>query len=133
MRRGAPPSHFCRWPTTAPGITSMRSDAMRVRLTLAALCAVWLGSGAWAETPANAAHAPVFKGDWHMLQTYCVKCHNSEDWAGGVAFDTMNAGSAGDDAKIWEEAIVKLRGGLMPPPGKPQPAPAACQEFAQAA
>jgi hypothetical protein len=106
---------------------------MRVRLTLTALCAAWLASSAWAQAPANAAHAPGFKGDWHMLQTYCVKCHNSEDWAGGVAFDTMNAGSAGDDAKIWEEAIVKLRGGLMPPPGKPQPDPAARQAFAQAA
>ena len=27
-----------------------------------------------------------------------------------------------DDAKVWEEAVSKLRGRLMPPPGKPQPA-----------
>ncbi len=68
-----------------------------------------------------------------MLQTYCTKCHNSEDWAGGVAFDTMNADSAGEDAKIWEEAVIKLRGGLMPPPGKTQPDPAARQAFIHAA
>jgi hypothetical protein len=106
---------------------------MHVKLTLAALCAAWLGASAQAAAPVAAPHAPAFKGDWHMLQTYCVKCHNSEDWAGGVAFDTMSADSAGDDAKIWEEAVVKLRGGLMPPPGKPQPDPAARAAFAQAA
>ncbi len=26
-----------------------------------------------------------------------------------------------DDAKVWEEAVKKLRGRLMPPPDKPQP------------
>jgi hypothetical protein len=85
-----------------------------------------------ADTATTQAHAPAFKGDWHMLQSYCQKCHNAEDWAGGVAFDTMNAAGAGDDAKIWEEAIMKLRGGLMPPPGKTQPDPAARQAFIHA-
>jgi hypothetical protein len=102
------------------------------------LCAVLgvagLVAGARAADPPSAvpAHSPAFKGDWHMLQTYCTKCHNSEDWAGGVAFDTMSADSVGDDAKIWEEAIVKLRGGLMPPPGKPQPDAAMRQAFVHA-
>jgi hypothetical protein len=100
-------------------------------LAAALLGAVLLGSGAQADTPA-AAHEPAFKGDWHMLQTYCTKCHNSEDWAGGVAFDTMSPQAAGADAKIWEEAVMKLRGGLMPPPGKPQPDAATRQAFVQA-
>ncbi len=25
-----------------------------------------------------------------LTKTYCVKCHNTEDWAGGVAMDTMD-------------------------------------------
>jgi hypothetical protein len=89
-------------------------------------------ASAQADSTSAPAHATVFKGDWHMLQTYCVKCHNSDDWAGGVAFDTMSAAAAGDDAKIWEEAITKLRGGLMPPPGKPQPDAATRQAFVNA-
>jgi hypothetical protein len=105
----------------------MRTD--RHTLLLAAL--LLLGPTVRADTPASA-HEPAFKGDWHMLQTYCTKCHNAEDWAGGVAFDTMNADSAGADARIWEEAIMKLRGGLMPPPGKPQPDAATRQAFVQA-
>ncbi len=106
--------------------------AERRSLATALLGTLLLAALAQADTPAAAAHEPAFKGDWHMLQSYCTKCHNSEDWAGGVAFDTMSAAGAGADARIWEEAIMKLRGGLMPPPGKPQPDAAARQAFVQA-
>ena len=33
----------------------------------------------------------------------------------------MTPDAFGDDAKVWEEAVRKLRGRLMPPPDKPQP------------
>ncbi len=56
-----------------------------------------------------------------MVENYCYKCHNTEDWAGSVAFDTMSANDIPQDAKVWEAAIKKLRGGLMPPPGQKQP------------
>ena len=59
--------------------------------------------------------------EFKFFDQYCSKCHNSTDWAGGVAFDTMAPEGFGDDAKVWEEAVRKLRGRLMPPPGKPQP------------
>ena len=62
---------------------------------------------------------------WKLVENYCVKCHNTTDWAGNVAFDTMSADAVPEDAKIWEAAIKKLRSGLMPPPGKPQPEQAA--------
>jgi hypothetical protein len=58
---------------------------------------------------------------WAFLQQYCSKCHNSEDWAGGIAFDTMSPQEIPSDAKTWEHAVAKLRGRLMPPPGNPQP------------
>ena len=64
-----------------------------------------------------------------FLSYYCSKCHNATDWAGGVAFDTMNLDTIGDDAETWEHAVRKLRGQLMPPPGNPQPAKAARKEF----
>ncbi len=44
---------------------------------------------------------------WAFLKQYCSKCHNAEDWAGGVAFDTMSAEAFPDDAKIWEHAMVQ--------------------------
>ena len=58
---------------------------------------------------------------WGLLQQYCYECHNFEDWAGGVAFDTMNLEGVPENAAIWEEALLKLRGGLMPPPGQERP------------
>ncbi len=59
--------------------------------------------------------------NWPMLKEYCEKCHNTEDWAGNIAFDTLMPGDIGSDAETWEKAIVKLRGRLMPPPGQKQP------------
>ncbi len=58
---------------------------------------------------------------WALLKNRCEKCHNSEDWAGGVAFDTLSPEEIASDAETWEKAVRKLRGRLMPPPGNPQP------------
>jgi hypothetical protein len=65
------------------------------------------------------------------LKEYCSKCHNAEDWAGGVAFDTLTPEGIPADAETWEHAVRKLRGRLMPPPGNPQPPPAAIHAFVE--
>ena len=72
------------------------------------------------SAPADAAHS-ADPPEWKFFDQWCGKCHNSTDWAGGVAFDTMQPDTMYDDAKVWEEAVKKLRGRLMPPPDKPQP------------
>jgi mono/diheme cytochrome c family protein len=58
-----------------------------------------------------------------LLTTYCVTCHNTRLKTGGIAFDALDLQAASDDAgaPIWEKALRKLRGHLMPPPGAPQP------------
>ncbi|MGH8219537.1 MAG: DUF1592 domain-containing protein [Steroidobacteraceae bacterium] len=56
------------------------------------------------------------KAEWGIIEKDCTECHNSTDWAGSVAFDTMTANQVPADAKVWEDAIRKLRGGFMPPP-----------------
>jgi mono/diheme cytochrome c family protein len=56
-----------------------------------------------------------------MLNTYCVGCHNTRAKVGGLALDGLDLQAAADDAQIWEKALRKLRGNLMPPPGSPQP------------
>jgi hypothetical protein len=55
------------------------------------------------------------------LLAHCTKCHNSEDWAGGFAFETMSLNDVAENAEIWEKAVRKLRGRLMPPPNAAQP------------
>ncbi len=56
-----------------------------------------------------------------MLDTYCMGCHSSTVRAGGVAFADMPLDSIGKNAEVWEKAVRKLRGRLMPPPGSRQP------------
>jgi len=58
---------------------------------------------------------------WAMLETYCVECHNSLDRAGELSFEGLTRDSVPGHAEIFETAITKLRGRLMPPPGSPQP------------
>jgi len=70
------------------------------------------------DTPAPSSNAT--HSQWQLIEGYCFKCHNAEDWAGGVAFDTMSADSVGKEGKVWEAAVKKLKGGLMPPPGAKQ-------------
>jgi mono/diheme cytochrome c family protein len=55
------------------------------------------------------------------LDTYCVGCHNSRARAGGVAFDTLTLDGVHEHADVWEAAVRKLRGRLMPPSGSRQP------------
>ncbi len=81
------------------------------------LLAVWIPAfqqdKAVAQTPADPNRA--------LLNTYCVTCHNSRLKTGGLALDGLNLQSAPEDAQVWEKALRKLRGHLMPPPGSPQP------------
>src|SRR5688572_28916388 len=80
--------------------------------------AVFIACGALSTVPAIAAdeHAK-----WEVVEKYCFECHNSDDWAGKVAFDLMSADEVGTQPQIFEAAIRKLRGGLMPPPGAERP------------
>jgi mono/diheme cytochrome c family protein len=58
---------------------------------------------------------------WGMLDRYCIECHNSIDRSGGLTFEGLTPQSIGEHAEVFETAVRKLRGSLMPPPGGPQP------------
>jgi len=57
-----------------------------------------------------------------MLKTYCFGCHNTRVKSGGIAFEGLDLQAPAANAQIWEKALRKLRGRLMPPPANPQPA-----------
>jgi hypothetical protein len=79
----------------------------------------WLAlSAGVAQGATNADPAKPFD---ELLSSNCEKCHNATDWAGGLAYDTMDVGHAGDDPEVWEKVITKLTGRLMPPAGEKQP------------
>ncbi len=66
---------------------------------------------------------------WDLLQSYCVECHNFDDFFGGIAFDLMHPEGIPQEAEVWERALRKLRGRLMPPPGSPQPSEQEIADF----
>jgi hypothetical protein len=67
--------------------------------------------------------------DRTLLDQYCVGCHNQRSKTGGVSFDTMDISDVSKQPEIWEKAVRKLRGGLMPPPGARQPDRATVDSF----
>ena len=61
---------------------------------------------------------------WSLVDRYCIDCHNATDNAAGIRFDQLKAGSIARQPEIFETAVHKLRGRLMPPPGSLQPSQA---------
>ena len=55
---------------------------------------------------------------WDFINQYCIECHNFEDYSGGLDFTTMFVGEVPQNSQVWEKAIQKLRGRMMPPPDR---------------
>src|SRR5688572_3637988 len=95
------------------------------RLLYASAVLVLIGAPAFLQTRAagqTAGSAPAVAAHQSLLNTYCIGCHNSRAKIGGLALDGLDLQAAAENAEIWEKAVRKLRGHLMPPPGSPQPA-----------
>src|SRR5688572_10349946 len=56
-----------------------------------------------------------------VIDRYCVTCHNQKAKAGGLTLDTLDVTQVGEKAETWEKVVRKLRGGMMPPAGRPRP------------
>ena len=56
-----------------------------------------------------------------LLDRYCVTCHHSRRPAGGLALDTHAVTEVAASPAVWERVVEKLRGGMMPPVGRPRP------------
>ncbi|HET9569622.1 MAG TPA: DUF1592 domain-containing protein [Vicinamibacterales bacterium] len=63
------------------------------------------------------------------ITQYCVGCHNDRAKIGGVSFEGVTADSIGQRAEVFEKAVRKLRGRVMPPPGARQPQSAAADSL----
>ena len=82
------------------------------------LAGVAVALSLFAASSLHAADAPVADHPrWDVIEQHCYECHNTTDWAGSVAFDTLSFDDIGGEAKVWETTVRKLRAGFMPPPG----------------
>jgi mono/diheme cytochrome c family protein len=55
------------------------------------------------------------------LTQYCVACHNDRTKTAGASFQGLTPESIGQHAELFEKAVRKMRGRVMPPPGARQP------------
>jgi cytochrome c553 len=63
------------------------------------------------------------------INTYCVTCHNNRAKMADVTFEGMTAASIAEHPDIYEKAVRKLRGRVMPPPTAKQPEPKAVESL----
>jgi hypothetical protein len=82
-------------------------------------------AGPLQQTPAATPKSP----ERALLDQYCVSCHNQRTKTANVTFDTLDLAHLSDDAAVWEKAVRKLRGGMMPPPGVRRPDQASVETF----
>ncbi|MGH8219291.1 MAG: hypothetical protein ACREUT_12135, partial [Steroidobacteraceae bacterium] len=73
-------------------------------LMRAGACGALLSLALWAGAAQGqaAASANALKPFHATINNICDKCHNTTDWAGGFAFDTLDLSHPGEDPEIWE-------------------------------
>ena len=98
------------------------------------LLRAWLAAGICAAAAVAPLRAQPAGGDAQAYRTvvdrYCVACHNAQTSTAGLALDTLDLAAVGGEAEVWEKVVRKLRGRLMPPAGRPRPAPETYDRFA---
>src|SRR6202167_4455861 len=56
-----------------------------------------------------------------VVKQYCSGCHSDKAKIGGMSLEGITAASVAKDPELFEKAVRKLRGRVMPPPGARQP------------
>jgi mono/diheme cytochrome c family protein len=97
-----------------------------VLVVLLAISGPTLAQQKTAPPATNAASAAEARA---LLDKYCVTCHNARLKTANLTFDKMDLSQVASDGAVWEKAVRKLRGGMMPPPGMPRPPLAAVDSF----
>ena len=64
-----------------------------------------------------------------LLDQYCDACHDDDLRSGGFALSELDLEQPGETAERLEKIILKLKAGMMPPPGMPRPEAAAIDAF----
>jgi hypothetical protein len=64
-----------------------------------------------------------------LLDQYCIGCHNDKLKSGGLVLTGIDVADVKQHAPILEKVARKLRGGTMPPEGRPRPDAATLNAF----
>src|SRR5579863_5578961 len=86
---------------------------------IAAIGVIGLAGVVTAAPTSQAQDSP--DGQLATVKQYCSGCHNDKAKIGGISFQGITAESVAKDPELFEKAVRKLRGRVMPPPGARQP------------
>lgn len=89
---------------------------MPTRIAIPLICLAGLLAAAPASAPQDSGEATL-----GTFKQYCVGCHNDKAKIGGASFQGVTADSISRNPELFEKAVRKLRGRVMPPPGARQP------------
>jgi hypothetical protein len=64
-----------------------------------------------------------------LLDEYCVSCHNERLKTGELVLTDLDLSDLARNGPLLEKVVKKLRGGTMPPDGKPRPDQATLKAF----
>lgn len=81
---------------------------------------VWTDAGTIAEAPPSGEQSTA--ADAALVSEYCVRCHNERRLRGNLSLEGYDPAQPHLMPEISERMIVKLRAGMMPPPGAARPA-----------
>jgi hypothetical protein len=56
-----------------------------------------------------------------IFEEYCTKCHNLDDYSGGIDLEGVDASTLAKHPELGERVIKRLRAGMMPPVGEDRP------------
>jgi len=87
-----------------------------IRIAISLICL----AGVLAAAPATEGLDPAER-NLATVKQYCSGCHNDKAKIGGVSFQGATAASIAQNPELFEKAVRKLRGRVMPPPGAKQP------------
>jgi mono/diheme cytochrome c family protein len=105
-----------------------RFVALGVAVWVSAVAAAAVGA-AGQSAPAPQAQQAASSPQRALLDRYCVSCHNTRLKTANLALDGLDLAEAGGHPEVWEKVVRKLRGGLMPPAGRPRPDQASQDAF----
>src|SRR5207244_8721742 len=83
----------------------------------AALCVSIVLTSAISATPVAPQDVPSARAS---IDQYCAGCHNDKLKTGGLSLN-LDISRPGEHPEVWEKVVRKLRGRMMPPPGRPRP------------
>jgi mono/diheme cytochrome c family protein len=86
-----------------------------------ALFAVIAVSAIFIAAPSSSAPQVGVTAQLATMKEYCATCHSDKAKMAGVSFEGVTAATIAEHPEIFEKAIKKVRGRVMPPPGAKQP------------